>query len=888
MIRIRSHICRLRIVLTSMVFLATAAACAADGLVVANHIALFEKPPQHVPTQGMVDGPLLGNGDVGVVLAGPPEAQRFHFGKNDFWRRNDASIVAVGSVSLDAPALAEASYHQEQDMARAEVRGTFSKDLLSVGTRSWVSAEENLLVTLLRCEGSTPVAFVVRQAVGPDVGRMVRLADNGQPVNVGREQFRGGRWYFDGSIEDLRIESRAFSTEEIREVIKQRKIGPAPKRFDGRRAFDELAVPRMDKALTVAAWIRIEGVDKEANYIVSKGEWNQGYSLGLSGGRLRWAIGGAYVQTEKPLAEHQWVHVAGVFESQRGLELYVDGALTAGTGRLAGGTVEEATATSWFTRRADAMTGSREVAMVTRVLGANVRAAGTDGLQFTLKPGESATMVSVVRSDLDDKEFLASARKRAAQLTLSEVDAISSRHLAWWSKFWQKSFIEIPDKQIERHWYAGLYVMASCSREGKVAPGLWGNWITTDRPAWHGDFHLNYNFQAPYYPVYSSNHAELSLPFYQAIWQSVPNGRSMAARHGWKGVHFPVSIGPWGLSPENPDGDWGQRSDAAFAALNFIWYYQYTQDADFLRTTAYPYLLEVAAFWEDYLKFENGRYVIYRDSIHEGSGPDMNPLLSLGLLRTLFRNLASMSEDLNVDEQRRPRWRHICEHLSEYPLQERNGKTVFRYSEKGMAWCGSNTLGIHHIFPAGAIGLDSDPRLLETCRNTIDAMARWHDGNGFSSWYTACVRVGYDPKTILARLRAECDRQSYPNLVLQYGGGGIENVAGFLAINEMLLQSHEGVIRLFPVWPKDLDARFGGLRAVGAFLMGAEMKDGVIRGVTIRSEKERDCTVQNPWPGRSIRLVRNTKPAEIASGSRITFKTTAGEAIELLPEESKP
>jgi alpha-L-fucosidase 2 len=887
MIQIRSNVRRLRTGLALMLLSATAV-WAANQPVVARHVALFEKPPRHVPTQGMVDGPLLGNGDVGVVLAGPPEAQRFHLGKNDFWRRNDASIMAVGSVSLDAPALAGASYRQEQDMARAEVRGTFSKDLLTVRTRSWVSAEENLLVTSIRCEGSAPVEFLVRQAGGPDVGRVVRLADDGRPVNVGREQFRAGRWYFDGSIEDLRIEPRAFSAEEIRDVIKQRKIGPAPKRFDGRRTFDELAVPRMDKALTIAAWINIEGVNKEANYIVSKGEWSHGYSLGLSGGCLRWAIGGVYLQTEKPLVEHQWVHVAGVYENQRGMELYVDGVLKAGTGRLAGGTVEESTATSWFTRRADAMPGSREVAVVTRVLGAKLRTVGTEGLQFTIRPGEAAALVSVIRSDLDDKDFLAAAKKRAAELTPSEIDAASTRHLAWWSNFWQQSFIEIPDKEIERHWYAGLYVMASCSREGKVAPGLWGNWITTDRPAWHGDFHLNYNFQAPYYPVYSSNHAELSLPFYQAIWQSVPNGRAMAARHGWKGVHFPVSIGPWGLSPENPDGDWGQRSDAAFAALNFIWYYQYTQDTDFLRTTGYPYLLEVAAFWEDYLKFDNGRYVIYSDSIHEGSGPDMNPLLSLGLLRTLFRNLVSMSEDLNVDADRRSKWQHIRDHLSEFPLQERGSKAVFRYSEKGMSWCGGNTLGIHHIFPAGAVGLDSDPRLLEICRNTIDAMARWHDGNGFSSWYTACVRVGYDPKIILARLRDECDRQSYPNLVLQYGGGGIENVAGFLAINEMLLQSHEGVIRLFPVWPKDLDARFGGLRAVGALLASGEMKDGVVRGVTIHSEKGRDCTVQNPWPGQSIRLVRNAKPAETVSGSRVTFKTTAGETIELLPEESKP
>jgi hypothetical protein len=92
--------------------LATLSARAADAPIVAKHVAIFAKPPQHVPTRGMVDGPLLGNGDVGVVLAGPPDAQQFHLGKNDFWRRHDASVMAVGSIRLDAPALAEASYHQ--------------------------------------------------------------------------------------------------------------------------------------------------------------------------------------------------------------------------------------------------------------------------------------------------------------------------------------------------------------------------------------------------------------------------------------------------------------------------------------------------------------------------------------------------------------------------------------------------------------------------------------------------------------------------------------------------------------------------------------------------------------------------------------------------------
>ena len=38
--------------------------------VVSRHIATFTQPPHQVPTNAMPDGPLLGNGDVGVVLAG--------------------------------------------------------------------------------------------------------------------------------------------------------------------------------------------------------------------------------------------------------------------------------------------------------------------------------------------------------------------------------------------------------------------------------------------------------------------------------------------------------------------------------------------------------------------------------------------------------------------------------------------------------------------------------------------------------------------------------------------------------------------------------------------------------------------------------------------------
>jgi hypothetical protein len=430
--------------------------------------------------------------------------------------------------------------------------------------------------------------------------------------------------------------------------------------------------------------------------------------------------------------------------------------------------------------------------------------------------------------------------------------------------------------------------MGSCSRAGKVAPGLWGNWITVDNPAWHGDWHLNYNFQAPFYGLYSANHTDTTMPFYVGMNQSIPRGKRIAEKHGWKGIHLPVSIGPWGMCPEGDNSDWGQRSNTAYAALLYIWQWQYTRDKEWLKTSGYPYVREVAAFWQDYLKLENGpdgkpRYVIYNDSIHEGSGPDMNAILSLGLVRALFNNIIPMSEALGVDADQRAKWKDICDKMSDFPLQEMNGKTVFRYSEKGMGWNGSNTLGIQHIYPAGAIGLDSDPKLLEISRNMIDAMGRWRDYNGSSSWYTACARVGYDPKKILAELNNMYSHHALPNKLLNFGGGGIENVSPALGVTEMLLQSHDGVIRLFPCWPKELDARFGTLRTVGAFLVSGELKGGVVQGVRIFSEQGGDCTLVNPWPGQKVQVIRNGNPAEAVTGVRITLKTRRGEAIGLQP-----
>ena len=839
-----------------------------EGAQIVGKHAIVMNAPVGGPSTGMANGPIIGNGDLGVMQSGPAEHLIFYIGKNDFWCIRTQSVMAVGQVRIAAPALQGASFKTTVDMQLAEIRGEYAKGDAALASRAWVDANRNFLCIELVNKGTHPLAMTVQNTKGGD-GAMkpTRVKDNDTPIQVGCEQYGGGRWFFSGEMADVKVLDRALSEEEIAKLAQgERKEVRA---FDG-KTRQPLAAPAISRALTVYGWIKASKRSREADYIISKGEWNQAYSLGLSKGHVRFAIGGFFLQCDEQVPRDRWVHVAAIFDSKH-MAVLVDGKVK---------TSAEAAADlgAAFLYAPDAPNpAGRRIGLVTRVVG------NTDAREFTLEPGKTAVVATAILSDLDVKgqDPLGESKLLAAALTLDKLAEHAAAHRQWWRNFWSRSFIEIPDKVIEQHWYSSWYTVGSCSREGKVAPGLWGNWITTDTPAWHGDFHLNYNFQAPFYGLYSANHPESALPFYDAMSQSIPRGQRIAREHGWKGIHLPVSIGPWGMCPEGDKADWGQRSNTAYSALPFIWHWQYTQDKEWLKNTGYTYLRETALFWEDYLKFEHGRYMIYNDSIHEGSGPDMNGLLSLGLVRTLFKNMIPMSEVLGVDADKRAKWKDICENISPFPTQERNGKTVFRYTEKGTAWWNDNTLGIQHIFPAGAIGLDSDPKLLEISRNMIDVMQRWTDGNGFSSWYSACARVGYDPKRILAGLRHECDTRSAPNRLLQYGGGGIENCSGFLAVNEMLLQSHGGVIRLFPCWPREMDARFGTLRAVGAFLVSADLKGGVISGVKISSEKGRACTVVNPWPDKKVQVIRNGKNAETVAGDRFTLETSVNETLEL-------
>ena len=74
-----------------------------------------------------------------------------------------------------------------------------------------------------------------------------------------------------------------------------------------------------------------------------------------------------------------------------------------------------------------------------------------------------------------------------------------------------------------------------------------------------------------------------------------------------------------------------------------------------------------------------------------------------------------------------------------------------------------------------------------------------------------------------------------------------EMFAASAVVSELLMQSVDDVIRVFPAWPIEKNASFVDLRAKGGFLVSSENKDGKTAYVTITATADQLLRLQNPF-----------------------------------------
>ena len=524
------------------------------------------------------------------------------------------------------------------------------------------------------------------------------------------------------------------------------------------------------------------------------------------------------------------------------------------------------------------------------------------GMRRVISGENSAVYAVMVCTEADSPDFRSIGLSLLEDMDEAVIARLQAEHKAFWDGFYAKSAVSISDSSLENDWYASQYLLAVCRGKPMFPPGLYGNFITVDKPSWGGDYHLNYNYEAPFYAAVSSNHPELTDYYADPLFAAVEGGRKNASDYlGCEGIYFPVSLGPKGLSPEEdriyPEKMFlGQKLCASYAAVIPVLRWRGTLDTQYARSVLYPYLLDDAAFWDSFLKKEkNGRYSIVGDAIHEipyyqkgfraskykGAIRAKNSVLSLGLVRMVYSTLLSLAEPMGATAQQRDHWQEVLDHLSPFP--KKRGKYI--YTQRGPKKYKVNTVGIQHIFPVGE-GMDGK-KAVKTAKKTVEKMKRWQDENGTNSLYPAAVRVGIPADEILKHYIHNREHFLLDNGLYNHKGGCLENVSlGASMLNEMMLQCRKDVIRVFPNWKKELNCEFRSLRADGAFLVSAKMEDGFVRYVEIVSEKGAPLTLVNPFTAK----IYGGCEAEIGgerfdcAGAMLEIDLAAGASVRLTPK----
>jgi alpha-L-fucosidase 2 len=554
--------------------------------------------------------------------------------------------------------------------------------------------------------------------------------------------------------------------------------------------------------------------------------------------------------------------------------------------------------------------------VVFRIFGNNTTTYGDSSATVTIQPRSRAIIATMLpgrggpAENIYSEQFRGPGQKRLLQLDEAILRRMENDRDAWWRRFWLKSYVNLGDTRMNQFWYGAYYALACCSRTGQLCPGLWGVWIASDHPEWGGSYFCNYNVQSVFYGAFSGNRPELADSYFDTMSRYLP--LTPAAAAGYRGAIFPRVFGlnhiaggaslplqpvaPTKIAPtKRRNGLCNDQLDStAFLAINFINRWRYTRDVAFLKQRAWPFMIASADFYEDYLTLENGRYVLRDSGAREGCPNDVNACYSLAMIKFVFRSCLEVADQMGVNESQQKKWRHIVQHLSDYPTAEVNGMTVFKEAENSprilLEGPGDNVSLLQMIQPAEAVGLDSDRRMLEIARNTIryansnPRKLSWNQANNFPQIFAQAAYVGWDADDLYRRFYDRLGKELRPNLTVREGGGGVETCGATEAVNAMLLQSHEGMLRFFPVWPKSKDAKFVRLRAVDAMVVSAALKKGIVTDVQILSEKGGDCTVLNPWPGCKVQIIHNGRAVELAAGERFTLKTKSGETIELKRE----
>ncbi len=454
------------------------------------------------------------------------------------------------------------------------------------------------------------------------------------------------------------------------------------------------------------------------------------------------------------------------------------------------------------------------------------------------------------------------------------------------AEFWALSSLEIDDPILEKMWYGTLHGRRCAYTGTAPAPGLAFPSTVPDYSLWHGDYHTNYNYQQPFWGNLASNHVDMADSFFVGMKHMVDAGRIFAKKYFNSRGMFMHLLGypfPYTEDPYGTGGICRMFYMTGWVASYWWWRYQYTQDEQWLADEAYPVIRDAALFYTDTLeKWDDGKFHAFPSPQGEShfTGKvetylDQPQVIKHAKYCLQFAGKAA--EVLGVDEDLRAEWANIVENLAAPVGVDFSGFSADELKRR------------ETIFPEF-----DRPNGLGMSGHTADLMRRgklsgnWAGGTGGTPRpWTSWIRAGeIVPDKAIDGIREVIRRELQDNGLCRgmgtddmgYCGLYVEGTGMVMPLQEMMLQSWDGVIRVFPAWPSQVDVAFKTFRAEGAFLVSAAWKGGSVQSVTIASEAGKRCRVANPFDGEVSVVDADGKAVELTpeDGGVLSFDTVAG------------
>jgi alpha-L-fucosidase 2 len=532
------------------------------------------------------------------------------------------------------------------------------------------------------------------------------------------------------------------------------------------------------------------------------------------------------------------------------------------------------------------------------VEGASSTASVVNGtrVRLTITPTSSYTiwLVAASRINAANRDSVTAARNQLASVKSTGYATTLANYKSWWHSFWSRSFVQYSTANGDADYIENVYYLATYM----IAAGGYGNYpfhfingvfrATQDTTKWSNAYWY-WNQRDVYNSFLASNHVDLISTFNKLYSRNSSALKSYTqTRYGIDGLWVPETMGWDGNARGTVGSDYTKDilSTGTEAAYNMYLQYRYSNDTSYLQNTAYPFIRDVVKFYAAKLsKDSNGKYYMAVSNSHETYWDVKDAVTDLAAVRLLFPIAIQVSTQLGQDSGARASWQSIVDNLVPYPTQ--NGAYLPMDPPVAATHNGENVAS-ELIWPYDRTGIGASD--YQTALNTWNSRP-FPYGNVWANDAVQAARLGLGDQALSGMKTMLQKYQNYPNGMTSNTNGVFEYLGvNLAALNESLLQSYTGKIRVFPAAPSD--SSFVGkftLLAEDGFQVSSEREGGDIKYVGIKSLYGKQATVINPWSGQSVQVRRASDNAILttSSAAEISF-ATATNTVYVVERVAKP